>query len=144
MPVQSHNDWDPLEEIIVGTADYSMHPTMNKSTHSFIYGGEQYEDIKQFDGIEHEQWIKDEANEDLEALSDTLKKLGVKVRRPDSINHTLTFSTPEWQTTGWYTFCPRDLLLPLDNLIIECPSPMRARYFETRAYYKHLYEWMQE
>ena len=89
MPVQSHNDWDPLEEIIVGTADYSMHPTMNKSTHSFIYGGEQYEDIKQFDGIEHEQWIKDEANEDLEALSDTLKKLGVKVRRPDSINHTL-------------------------------------------------------
>jgi N-dimethylarginine dimethylaminohydrolase len=144
MAVKSSNDWDPLEEIIVGTADYSMHPTMNKSTHSFIYGGEQYEDIKQFDAIEHEKWIRDEANEDLEGLSDVLKGLGVVVHRPTSIDHTKKFSTPEWETTGWYTFCPRDLLLPLDNLIIDCPSPMRARYFETRAYYDYLYEQMKD
>ena len=144
MSVNSHNDWDPLEEIIIGTADYSMLPTMNKSTHSFMYGGDDWEDIKHLDGQEHEQWIRDEANEDLEGLSTTLKSLGIKVLRPDSIDHTKTFKTPEWETTGWYTFCPRDLLLPLDNLIIECPSPMRARYFETRAYYKHLYKWMEE
>jgi glycine amidinotransferase len=144
MAVNSHNDWDPLEEIIIGTADHSMLPTMNKSTHSFMYGGDDWEDIKHLDGQEHEQWIRDEANEDLEGLSDTLKSLGVKVLRPDSIDHTKTFQTPEWETTGWYTFCPRDLLLPLDNLIIECPSPMRARYFETRAYYKHLYTWMEQ
>ena len=144
MPVQTHNDWDTLEEIIVGTADNCVHPTMNKSTHSFIYGGEDYEDIKQFDGQPIEQWIVDEANEDLEGLEKCLTNLGVKVRRPDPIDHNNKFSTPEWKTTGWYTFCPRDLLLPLDNMIIECPSPMRARYFETRAYYKHLYEWMSE
>ena len=144
MPVKSNNDWDPLEEIIVGTADNCVHPTMNKSTHSFIYGGEEYENIKHFDGQPIEQWIVDEANEDLDKLESCLKNLGVKVRRPHPIDHNVKFKTPEWETTGWYTFCPRDLLLPLDNLIIDCPSPMRARYYETRAYYKHLYEWMAE
>ena len=57
MPVQSNNDWDPLEEIIIGTADNCVHPTMNISTHSFIYGGEQYEDIKHFNGQPIAQWI---------------------------------------------------------------------------------------
>lgn len=143
MSVKTHNDWDPLEEIIVGTADYSMLPTMNKSTHSFCYAGNTYDEIKHLEG-EHSKEIREEANEDLEKLADTLKSLNVNVLRPDSIDHRKTFSTPEWSTTGWYTFCPRDLLLPLDNLIIDCPSPMRARYFETRAYYKHLYRFMQE
>ena len=144
MPVQSNNDWDPLEEIIIGTAENCVHPTMNISTHSFIYGGEDYEDIKHFDGQPIEQWIVDEANEDLEGLEKCLQGLGVKTLRPDPIDHNKIYSTPEWTTTGWYTFCPRDLLLPLDNMIIECPSPMRARYFETRAYYKYLYGWMKE
>ena len=144
MPVQSNNDWDPLQEIIIGTADNCVHPTMNKSTHSFIYGGEEAEDIKQFDGQPIAQWIVDEANEDLDGLEKCLQGLGVKTMRPEPVDHNKKFSTPEWETTGWYTFCPRDLLLPLDNMIIECPSPMRARYFETRAYYEHLYRWMQE
>lgn len=143
MSVRTHNDWDPLEEIIVGTADYSMLPTIDKSTHSFCYAGNTFEEIKHLEG-EHSEKIRNEANEDLEKLADTLKSLDVKVLRPDSIDHRKKFSTPEWTTTGWYTFCPRDLLLPLDNLIIECPSPMRARYFETRAYYKHLYEFMKQ
>lgn len=143
MPVSSNNDWDPLEEIIVGTADYAMLPTLNKSTHSFCYAGDTWEDIKHLEGP-HDQWIIDEANEDMDMLSDTLKKLGVTVHRPTSIDHSKTFSTPEWETTGWYTFCPRDLLLPLDNMIIDCPSPMRARYFETRAYNDLLYKWMKE
>lgn len=144
MPVQTHNDWDPLEEIIVGTADHAMLPTLDKSTHSFCYAADKMEDIKHLDGILHDKQIIDEANQDLEQLSDTLQGLGVKVRRPDSIDHTKKFSTPEWSSTGWYTYCPRDLLLPLDNMIIECPSPMRSRYFETRAYHKHLYEWMEQ
>ena len=75
MPVQSNNDWDPLQEIIIGTADNCVHPTMNKSTHSFIYGGEEAEDIKQFDGQPIAQWIVDEANEDLE------QRTGVQIVR---------------------------------------------------------------
>jgi hypothetical protein len=139
MSVSSNNDWDPLEEIIVGTADHAMLPTLNKSSHSFCYAGDSWEDIKHLEGP-HAQWLIDEANEDLEMLSNTLKGLGVVVHRPKSIDHSKKFSTPEWETTGWYTYCPRDLLLPLDNVIIETPSPMRSRYFETRAYYDYLYK----
>ena len=58
MTVKTNNDWDPLEEIIVGTADYSMLPTLDKSTHSFCYAGDSWEDIKHLEG-EHDQWIRD-------------------------------------------------------------------------------------
>lgn len=143
MPVQSYNDWDPLQEIVVGIADYSMLPTVDKSTHSFCYADQKLEDIIHLHGP-HSQQIIEEANEDLDNLAYTLETLGVRVHRPKPIDHTVKFSTPEWTTTGWYTYCPRDLLLPLNNMIIECPSPMRSRYFETRAYYDLLYKWMHE
>ncbi len=143
MTVQSHNDWDQLEEIVVGIADYAMLPTVDKSTHSFCYADQKLENILHLHGP-HSQQIIEEANEDLDNLSYTLERLGVRVHRPKPVDHTVTFSTPEWTTTGWYTYCPRDLLLPLDNMIIDCPSPMRSRYFETRAYYDLLYKWMKE
>jgi hypothetical protein len=143
MAVCSNNDWDPLEEIIVGIAENALLPPLNKSTHSFVYAGEKWEDIQHLQG-NHEQWVLDEGQEDLDRLADTLKGLGVKVHRPKALDHTKEFSTPEWKTTGWYNFCPRDLLLPLDNMIIDCPSPMRSRYFETRAYNDYLYEQMKD
>lgn len=141
--ISSHNDWDPLEEIIVGTADHAVLPTMNKSVQAFSYAEYSLEELKHLQGP-HEQQIIDECNEDLETLSSTLTGLGVKVHRPKSIDQSKEFSSPDWNTTGWYTFCPRDLLLPLDNLIIETPSPMRARQYETRAYYDYLYQQVEE
>jgi hypothetical protein len=143
MAVSSNNDWDPLEEIIVGVGSNALLPPLNKSTHSFVYAGEKWEDIQHLQGT-HEQWVLDEGQEDLDRLADTLKGLGIKVHRPKILDHTKEFSTPEWTTTGWYNFCPRDLLLPLDNMIIDCPSPMRSRYFETRAYNDYLYEQMKD
>jgi len=143
MAVISHNDWDPLEEIIVGIAENALMPPLDRSTHSFVYGGEKWDDIKHLTGP-HDQWVLDEGQEDLDRLSNTLTNLGVKVHRPEPIDHNKEFSTPEWKTRGWYNFCPRDLMLPLDNMIIECPSPMRSRYFETRAYRNYLYEQMKD
>lgn len=143
MAVKSNNDWDPLEEIIVGIAENALLPPLNKSTHSFVYAGNTWDEIKHLEG-EHEQWVLDEGQEDLDRLADTLKGLGIIVHRPTPVDHTKEFSTPEWKTRGWYNFCPRDLLLPLDNMIIDCPSPMRSRYFETRAYNDYLYQQMLE
>ena len=143
MAVQSFNDWDPLEEIIVGTADYAMLPTMNKAVQAFSYAEYSLEELKHMEGP-HEQRIRDECNEDLQTLADTLTGLGVKVHRPKSVNHEKKFSSPEWETTGWYTFCPRDLLLPLDNIMLEAASPMRARQYETRAYYDYMYQQVEE
>ena len=133
MKISSHNHWDPLEEIVVGIADHARVPTVDRSTMSMSYTNHPVELIKPLEGA-YPQWLIDEANEDLNDLTDILKKLDVKVHRPKAINHSVEFSTPEWKTTGWYTWCPRDLLLPLNNLMIETPSACRARYFETRAY----------
>lgn len=141
--VSSNNDWDPLEECFVGTATYSRFPPVDKSTHAYCFTTEQYEDIKNIHGPVNQKII-DESNQDLDNLADTLKKLGVKVRRPMVKDHSKTFSTPDWQTTGYQTYSCRDLLLPLDNIIIDCASPMRSRYFETMAYRKFLYEVMQK
>ena len=48
--VSSHNDWDPLEECFVGTATHARFPTMDRSTHSFCFTTEKYEDIKDLEG----------------------------------------------------------------------------------------------
>jgi N-dimethylarginine dimethylaminohydrolase len=134
MKISTHNHWDPLEEIVVGIADHARVPTVDLSTMSMSYTNHPIELIKPLEGA-YPEWLINEANEDLQGLSDVLSKMGVKVHRPKAIDHSVEFSTPEWKTTGWYTWCPRDLLLPLDNLMIETPSSCRARYFEARAYH---------
>ena len=139
MKVKTNNHWDPLEEIIVGIADNARIPTVDSSTMNMCYTNYNINDIKPLEGI-YPQWLLDEANEDAQDLVNILTNLGVKVHRPKPIDHSTEFSTPEWKTTGWYTWCPRDLLLPFDNLMIETPSPMRARYFETRAYHDIMLE----
>ena len=139
--VSSHNDWDPLEECYVGIATNARMPAYDKSGHAFVFTDEKYDDIKDLEGP-FDQKIIDEANEDLDKLADTLKKLGVKVRRPLPQDTSKSFSTPDWKTSGWQTYSCRDLLLPLDNLIVEAASPYRSRYFETRAYKDFLYEVM--
>lgn len=133
MKISTNNHWDPLEEIVVGIATNARVPTVDCSTMNMSYSNYNIEEIKPLEG-KYPQWMIDEANEDLDNLSDTLRKLGIVVHRPIPLDHSKEFSTPEWTTTGWYTWCPRDLLLPLNNLIIETPSACRARYFETRAY----------
>jgi N-dimethylarginine dimethylaminohydrolase len=143
MAVISNNDWDPLEEIFVGRADTVVCPPREISTHSFCFGGSPYSVVEELPD-RYPQKLLDEGTEDLEGLADTLKKLGVKVHRPEKMDNMKEFSTPEWTTHGWTHFSPRDLLLPLNNLIIETPSPMRSRYFENRAYYPYLYEQMKD
>ena len=57
------------------------------------------------------EWVIHEANEDLDNFAKVLTDLGVKVRRPESIDALKSLST-DWKTTGWYIL-PRDLLLPI-------------------------------
>jgi len=139
MLISTNNHWDPLEEIIVGIADHARVPTVDRSTMNMSYSNHDIKDIKPLEGA-YPKWLIDEANEDLNDLANKLRLLGIKVHRPKSLDHSVEYSTPEWKTTGWYTWCPRDLLLPLKNLIIETPSACRSRYFETRAYHDIMLE----
>jgi N-dimethylarginine dimethylaminohydrolase len=138
MIVNSHNDWDPLEEIIVGHA-HNSRVTLDISSHSFSYANSRWEDIQHMEG-RYPQWDNDEANADADGLADTLVKMGVRVHRPKITDWDKEFETPDWRSKGWYSWCPRDLILPLADMLIETPSPTRPRYFETRAYEHILYE----
>lgn len=136
----SCNEWDPLEEVIVGTAEGAQVPRMDKSLHCINYA--QLADTSEVVSGPYPQWILDEAEEDLEQLADTLRKLGVKVRRPDQTDLRAPVRTRRWETDGYYNYCPRDLLIVIENRIIEAPMVLRARQFESEAYRSLLLEYM--
>jgi len=139
MIVNTHNDWDQLEEIIVGRADYSR-IALDISARSFSYATTPFGDLP--NAGQYPQWVIDEANEDADGLAKALEDLGVIVHRPKIINwDETTYNIGQgWGTKGWYSWCPRDLILPLGDMLIETPTPVRARYFETRLYEDILYE----
>ena len=106
MIVNSHNDWDPLEEIIVGHAHHSRIAT-DISARSFSYANFPEEQIKPLEGT-YPQWVIDEANEDADGLAKALEDLGVIVHRPkiidwDNVNYDIGQG---WNTKGWYSWCP--------------------------------------
>lgn len=138
MKLNTHNDWDPLEEIIVGHAHH-FYINTDISSHSFSFADKKPEDIQHMEGP-MPQWLVDEANEDIDNLADVLVKMGILVHRPAIVDWSQEFSTLDWRSRGWQSWCPRDLILNLGDMLIETPSPVRARYFETMIYRNILYE----
>lgn len=128
-----NNDWDPLEEIIVGTADYATISVPNISTMKCIFPEYEESFIKEFTGFYPDQIIE-EQNEDLENLSEVLKSLGVVVHRPNTTYAAAKTKSPTWYGKNWHYHCPRDLTLIVGDTLIETPSPIWNRQFETWAY----------
>tara|TARA_B100001029_G_C15064017_1_gene461743 strand:- start:25127 stop:26140 length:1014 start_codon:yes stop_codon:yes gene_type:complete len=139
MKIFSVNDWEPLSEVIVGRADFAYIPPPDPSIRNFMYANLTYREISKYAGSYSDRVI-DEANQDLEDLSDKLKKLGVKVYRPKKIRHDAPIVTPYWRTTGWHNYCPRDIFLVIGTSIVEVPSVMRSRIFESWSYEHILHE----
>ena len=71
-----NNDYDELEEIIVGVADFSGIPELNIAYMKCCFPEHTEDYIKKYVGFFPQQII-DEQNEDLNVLADTLKELGV-------------------------------------------------------------------
>lgn len=129
--VQSFNEWDPLEEVIVGTVLGAAYPECGP----ILAAAGEPEWLWHYQGAFVEDHFVQPANTQLDKLIDILKAEGVTVRRPDPIPHNLGFSTPYWHCrSGWNTANPRDLFLVVGGEIIECASPMRNRHFESLAY----------
>lgn len=130
--VNVHNEWDPLEEIIVGTAINAQLPKPDIGIHALDFP--EYETLEDIPSGKFPDYVIEETEEDLSILVETLEKLDIKVRRPSVVNHGAFFSTPDWRTDGLYNYCPRDLILAVGNTLIETPSPLRSRFLETQAY----------
>lgn len=139
--VNAFNEWDPLEEVIVGVVDGASIP----SWHSIIRATtpEQHWDFfKKFGATSFPEELVAKANEDLDEFVSVLESEGVTVKRPEPYDHTRPFSTTDWKSDGGlYQAMPRDLLLVIGNEIIESPMAWRSRYFEINAYRKLLKEY---
>jgi N-dimethylarginine dimethylaminohydrolase len=119
----SKNEWDPLKKVIVGIADGAKIPPLDISLRTINYADKSDEStIPQ--GL-YPQQVIDEANEDLEAFCDFLRKESVEVLRPDNLE------------PNYYNYCPRDSVLIHDDLILATPQPLRARQDEYLAMDQH-------
>jgi N-dimethylarginine dimethylaminohydrolase len=137
--VWSCNEWDPLEEVIVGNPLNARFPTADPSTQLAEYPDRA---IDQIPVGPFPQWVIDETEEDLNEFAATLESFGVKVRRPDTWPHDATFSTINWQSQGYYNYCPRDVMVVIGDQIIETPNVIRSRSQETYSYRTLLMEYM--
>jgi N-dimethylarginine dimethylaminohydrolase len=131
--VSVHNEWDPLEEMIVGIADGARVSSPDSGLYALDYA-EHLEEEEEIPTGPHERQVIEEANEDLATFVEVLEANGVTVRRPDPVDHGRPFGTPDWATDGQFSYCPRDVLLTIGDTLIETPMPLRARYFESIPY----------
>jgi glycine amidinotransferase len=132
--VHSHDEWSRLEEVIVGRAEDACvpvwHPvlaaTMPECHHAWF---------QKNGGRPIPQELLRAAAHELDGLCALLEREGVVVRRPDRLDWSLPFSTPDFgPTCGLYGAMPRDVLIVIGDEVIEAPMSWRSRYFESFAY----------
>jgi glycine amidinotransferase len=132
-PVNSHNEWDTLEEIIVGRLDGatipSDHPVV---TCNIPPWAARVQGLAA--GFRYPRRLVEPAQYELDQFVTLLRSLGVTVRRPDAVDHRKRFGTPDWSSRGFCNTCPRDSMLVIGDEIIETPMAWPCRYFETHSY----------
>lgn len=141
--VNSHSEWQPLEEVIVGQPAGAMIPSWTTIEETTVPpGSEALEGVIGAPGTPYSAQLVEAAERCVEEFIDILTEFGVTVRRPDLCDFAAPFSTPAWNiANGWSCANPRDVLLVVGDEIIEAPMPDRGRYYETWAYRSLLREY---
>ncbi|MCI5058132.1 MAG: hypothetical protein MRY83_18615, partial [Flavobacteriales bacterium] len=143
--LNSFNEWDPLKEVIVGSAknyishdrdlsfDIFFHENLFRSDWAYprLYNIKNSQTSSRNWSIK--QRYVEELNEDVENLAETLRNLGIKVLRPIE----LPFNAQpirgfDWEAVPVPPLNVRDNTLILGDEIIETPPAIRSRYLETR------------
>jgi glycine amidinotransferase len=132
-PVNSWNEWDPLEEVIVGRLDGAVVPPFHVSVtcnrpHSTSWLH------RWVAGRRYPQWMVRRAQTELDGFVRVLEAEGVYVRRPEPIDQRRRVHTRLWSSRGFCLACPPDLYLVVGDEIIETPTCWRSRHFEGDAY----------
>src|SRR5689334_11314411 len=132
-PVNSHNEWDPLEEVIVGRLEGAVIPSDHPVVTCNIPGLAARAQAL-FAGFRYPKILIEPAQCELDGFVRLLESLGVTVKRPEAVKHSKRFSTPEWSSRGFCNSCPRYSMLVIGDEIIETPMVWPCRYFETHSY----------
>ncbi|XP_007903750.1 glycine amidinotransferase, mitochondrial isoform X2 [Callorhinchus milii] len=132
-PVCSYNEWDTLEEVIVGRPENACVPPFTVEVKANTYE-QHWAFYQQYGGQSFPTEHVKKAIAEIEGMCDILRAEGVTVQRPDIVDWSAKYNTPDFESTGMYASMPRDILLVVGNEIIEAPMAWRARFFEYRAY----------
>jgi N-dimethylarginine dimethylaminohydrolase len=139
--INSHAEWHPLKEVVVGTATGAQIPTVkDEALHSICYGDVSDE---AFDAVQtgpYPESVIEEANEDLDRFADQLGGLGITVHRPREADFTEAYSTPDWTVDGYYGYCPRDSVLAIGKEAIAAPMVLRHRQNEADRIFEGMFE----
>lgn len=132
-PVSSHNEWDPLEEVVVGRLEGATIP----SSHAVVScnvppWAARLQGLAA--GRRYPRALLEPAQQELDQFITLLESLGITVRRPEAVDHRRRFRTPDWSSRGFCNTCPRDSMLVIGDEIIETPMAWPCRYFETASY----------
>ena len=124
--VSSYNEWDPLEECVVGVCSDCA---VGYWTDLFFPRTGPLRPKKRSPDL------LAAVTSELQGVADALKHEGVKVVRPDKIDVLTKWSTPDFEEAGSAgAVNPRDLLLIVGSEIIEANMGARGRFFEYRPY----------
>jgi glycine amidinotransferase len=139
-PVSSHNEWDPLEEVVVGRLEGATIPSRHPVVACNIPPwAARLQGLAA--GFKYPGALVEQAQQELDQFITLLQSLDVTVRRPDAVDFGQRFSTPDWSSHGFCNSCPRDSLLVVGDEIIETPMAWPCRYFETHSYRSLLKEY---
>jgi glycine amidinotransferase len=139
--VNSWNEWDPLEHVIVGRIDSRM------------VGAPEAGMVNAYPrlGLAAGEWtpIPDEylerASEQMEAFVALLENRGIRVDRPTSMDDRQHVRTPDWECDHMFgTMPPRDIIMCHGNEILEATMSQRSRWFEFLAYKPLLQQYFKE
>jgi scyllo-inosamine-4-phosphate amidinotransferase 1 len=109
LKIHSHNEWDKLRSIVVGSATNANWPTNDP-----VFAEESKKTLWTETPVPSgpvPQHIVDEANEDLQGLCDILLQAGVDVYRPKEMDFV--------ERDGMYNYCPRDRLLIAGDDVVD-------------------------
>ena len=122
--INTCNEWNPLVAIVVGSATHANWPTTDP-----VFAEEGQRTLWKDSAVPSgpvPQLIIDQANRELDTLSETLLRLGVTVYRPQPMNFV--------ETQGMYNYCPRDRLLVWNDIIVDVNMMYPCRDQEIQNY----------
>lgn len=143
-PVSSHDDFSPLQEIVVG---HPFHLSYSDDVSARLFYPQVAADRWAVEGVGsalaetiHPR-LREELWEDLLGFVALLEEYDVKVALPDVPERPAAVRTPDWEVETGHCTMIRDSVLVIGDELIETPPLVRARYFETHAYQSLLYDY---
>lgn len=121
--IDSRNEWDPLEEIVVGSASGANWPSTDP-----VFAEEAAKTSWTETPVPSgpvPNWIVEEANVELDQLVEILVDYGAVVRRPRPLDFVAR--------GGMYNYCPRDRLIVARDTLVDCNMMYPCRNQEIEA-----------